>query len=98
SELETIVRLNLPIMIIILNDQALGWIKREQEVLLSGHVISSEFNQIDYVKLGESFGMISYETKVSENLNVTLNDAYKQKEPVLISIRGSTYVPFKGLD
>jgi acetolactate synthase-1/2/3 large subunit len=98
SELETIVRLNLPIMIIILNDQALGWIKREQEVLLSGHVISTEFNQIDYVKLGESFGMITYETKVSENLNVTLNDAYKQKEPVLISIRGSTYVPFKGLD
>ena len=97
SELETIKRLNIPLIIIVLNDQALGWIKVEQEKLLNGRIISSTFLSTNYAKIAEAFGIRSYVIEKPSEISNVLKEAYSIKEPVLVDVHGESYVPFKGL-
>lgn len=90
SELETIKRTGYPIMIIILNDSALGWIKLEQEILQDGKVISSTFLNIDYARIAESFGIKGYRVERIQELDKVLKEAYYIKEPIIIDVKTKT--------
>jgi acetolactate synthase-1/2/3 large subunit len=90
SELETIKRTGYPIMIIILNDSALGWIKLEQEILQDGKVISSTFLNIDYARIAESFGINGYRVERIQELDKVLKEAYYIKEPIIIDVKAKT--------
>ncbi|MEM4969622.1 MAG: thiamine pyrophosphate-binding protein [Sulfolobales archaeon] len=86
SELETLKRTGYPIMVIVLNDSALGWIKLEQEYLQGGKILSSTFLLTDYARIAESYGIRGYRIERESELEATLREAYMVKEPVVVDI------------
>lgn len=98
SELETLHRLNIPVKVIVLNDNALGWIKAEQTKFFQKRFISSEFTRIDFEKLGSVFGLNSYSVQKRTELASTLKEVFKDNDPAIVEVKGATYVPFEGLD
>lgn len=85
-ELETAVRLRLPIMIIIWCDKEYGLISLKQ-IDEFGKKAFTEFNNPDFVALSRSFGAIGYAVKSTEELPAILESAKQSKNtPVIISI------------
>jgi len=65
QEMETAVRLNLNLIVIILNDNAYGMIKWKQEGLGFDN-FGLDYNNPDFVKYAESYGAIGYRPDSSE--------------------------------
>ena len=71
QELETAVRMNLDLVVIILNDSAYGMIKWKQE----GEGFANyglDFKNPDFVQYAESFGAHGYRQRVMPSLNQCL--------------------------
>jgi acetolactate synthase-1/2/3 large subunit len=90
SELETLKRTGYPILVVVLNDSALGWIKLEQIILQEGKVYSSEFLEIDYSKIARDYGIEAFRVqKPSELVNV-IKTAYEHEGPSLVDVKVTT--------
>jgi acetolactate synthase-1/2/3 large subunit len=86
QELETAVRLKLPIIVIIWCDQDFGMISLKQSMEF-GRSAFTEFNNPDFVKLAESFGAIGYRVRSTREFFKILEEAKKSTSvPVIISI------------
>ena len=83
QEIETAVRLNIPIIVLIWNDGNYGLIKWKQENQF-GRESNISFTNPDFVKLAESFGAKGYSVKSSEELLPTMQQAIKDNTVVLI--------------
>jgi acetolactate synthase I/II/III large subunit len=83
QELETAVRLELPIVIVVWRDEGYGLIEWEQQVHFgrSAHV---RFGNPDLVKLAEAYGARGYRVERTEELQPLLERAFKQDGPVVI--------------
>lgn len=83
AELETMVRENIPIIIIVLDDKTLSLIKMNQERkgLMPYGV---EFMNPDMVKLAESFGAVGYKVERIKELEDILKKEWSSKKPVVI--------------
>jgi len=90
SELETLRRVSHPIIIVILNDSALGWIKLEQELFQDEKVLSSTFMGTDYAKIAEGFGIKGYTIEREGELDAVLKEAYVAGEPVVLDVKTIT--------
>lgn len=85
QELETAVRLRLPIIIVIWCDREYGVISLKQ-IEEFGKKAFTEFNNPDFVKLASSFGAIGYTVKSVNEFSDCLKKAKKSKDvPVVIS-------------
>ena len=86
QELETAVRLSLPIIIVIWVDKEYGMISFKQ-IDEFGKKVFVKFNNPDFVKLANSFGAIGYKVNSTQEFSEILKQArlYKDK-PVIISI------------
>jgi len=87
QDLETAVRYNIPIVIIVLKDNAFGLIKYYQ--LLSRDDVfnpSVEFGNVDFVKLAEANGMGACQVTEVENLEKVITHAFESNKPYLIEI------------
>ena len=78
QELETAVRLNTAIVILIWNDSAYGLIEWKQ-MNQFGRKSYIDFNNPDFVKLAESFGAKGYRIDRGEDLLPTLQQALNDK-------------------
>ncbi|HXX97740.1 MAG TPA: acetolactate synthase large subunit [Candidatus Bathyarchaeia archaeon] len=86
QELETSVRLNLPIIIVVWCDSDLGMISLKQ-IDEFGKKAFTEFNNPDFVKLAESFGAIGYSVRSTEEFSRVLKKAKESTHiPVIVSI------------
>jgi acetolactate synthase-1/2/3 large subunit len=86
QELETAVRLKLPIIVIIWCDQDFGMISLKQSMEF-GKSAFTEFTNPDFVKLAESFGAIGYKVRSTREFSKILEEAKKSTSvPVIISI------------
>ncbi len=74
QDLETAVRLNLNIVIIILNDRAYGMIKWKQQGM-GFDEFGLNFNDIDFVKMAESFGAIGHRPSSCQQTQQILYEA-----------------------
>jgi acetolactate synthase-1/2/3 large subunit len=87
QELSTLSELNLDIKIIIFNNRHLGLVRQLQEYFYDKEYIASQFYcKTDFAKIGEGFGIESYDLKMAENPFLTLEKAIKKEGPVLINI------------
>jgi len=86
QELETAVRLKLPIIIIVWCDNEFGLIALKQEMEF-GQTCFTKFRNPDFVKLAESFGAIGYKVNSTDEFLSSLDKA-KQSEntPVIIAV------------
>lgn len=83
QEIETAMRINTPIVILIWNDSNYGLIKWKQEVQF-GRESNVHFNNPDFVKLAESFGAKGYRVEKTEDLLPTIQQAIKDDTVVII--------------
>jgi len=86
QELETAVRLQLPIIVVVWCDSDLGVISTKQR-LEFGRNVFTNFNNPDFVKLAESFGAKGYRVTSTDEFSYVLREATKSLHiPVVIAI------------
>ncbi len=83
AELETAVRLKLPIVCIIFNDGGHGLISWKQKIKF-GNEFGCRFGNPDFVKLAESFGAKGYKVNTDDELGPIIKDALSQEPPSII--------------
>lgn len=86
QEIETAVRLKLPIIIIVWCDEDLGMISMKQKDEF-GKSVFTKFNNPDIVALSESFGAVGVKVNSTEEFSKKLEEVKKiDDKPVVISI------------
>ncbi|MGE0468260.1 MAG: acetolactate synthase large subunit [Nitrospira sp.] len=83
QELETAVRLRLPIVVLIWRDDGYGVIRWKQQ-LKFGRSAFVDFGNPDFVRYAESFGAVGYRVNASSELAPVLIEAMKQPGPTVI--------------
>ncbi|MCX5845503.1 MAG: acetolactate synthase large subunit [Deltaproteobacteria bacterium] len=82
-ELETALRYNVPLVVLVLNDNAFGFVKWEQQSKgFPGFAL--DYSNPDFVKYAESYGAVGIKVKEGDDLSRLLLNAFSLKKPVLI--------------
>lgn len=86
QELETAVRLKIPIITVVWCDRDLGMISMKQKNEF-GKSVFTKFTNPDFITLAESFGAVGYVVKSTEEFPMILEEAKKIiDKPVIIAI------------
>lgn len=85
QEIETALRYNVAIVIMIWNDSEYGLIKWHQQRRF-GHSNNVSFNNPDFVKYAESFGAKGYRVEQAQDLLPTLDKAFADNTVVIIDV------------
>jgi acetolactate synthase I/II/III large subunit len=82
-ELETAVRLKLPIVHMVWEDESYNLVKIQQD-LKYGKNFASSFGKIDTIKYAEAFGAIGYKIKNPDQIQKVLKDAFSLTNQVAV--------------
>ncbi len=83
QELETALRYDIPLVVLILNDNAFGFIKWEQQAK-GFPAFGLDYRNPDFVKYAESFGAVGVKVREGDDLTKVLRDAFALKKLVVI--------------
>ena len=86
QELATAVRHRIPLVTVVFNDAAYGNVRYMQRNMHGNRTIASDLANPDFVKLGESFGILSLRARDPEGFRAALEKALKANEPALIEV------------
>jgi acetolactate synthase-1/2/3 large subunit len=86
GELETAVRLRLPITFIIVSNGTYGWIKAGQKVGYGERYFSVDFDTIDHAAVAAAFGVKSWRVTEPNDLGKVLNEALAHGGPSLVDV------------
>ena len=87
GELETAVRLKLPIIFIVISNGVYGWIKAGQKSKFEKRYFSVDFNRTDHAKVAEAYGVKSWKVQSSNELKEKINEAINYNQgPCLLDI------------
>ena len=86
GELETIVRLNLPVTLIVISNSVYGWIKAGQKTGFDERYFSVDFGRSDHAKIAEAFGVKAWRVEDPEDLRPALAKALESGGPTLVDI------------
>jgi acetolactate synthase-1/2/3 large subunit len=75
GELETIVRLRVPIAMIVISNACYGWIKAGQKTRFQERYYSVDFNRTDHAKVAAAFGVRSWRVEDPAALQGVLRKA-----------------------
>lgn len=84
QELETAVRLKIPVVSLIFNDSAYGLIKWKQIKRFGKSDDSVSFGNTDFVRLAEAFGAKGMRVETASELVPALKEAFQANAPVVI--------------
>ncbi|MBN1044034.1 biosynthetic-type acetolactate synthase large subunit [Clostridium botulinum] len=85
NEMATAVKNKLPLVVIVMNNNALGMVRQWQTLFYEKRYSETTLDrQTDYVKFAEAFGAKGFRVEKRENLEEVLKKAIASKEPVLI--------------
>jgi len=86
GELETAVRLKLPITFVVISNAVYGWIKAGQKSGFGQRYFSVDFGVTDHAKVAEAFGVKSWRVTQPGELSSVLKKALSSAEPTLVDI------------
>ena len=86
GELETAVRLKLPITFVVISNAVYGWIKAGQKTGYGERYFSVDFGVTDHAKVAEAFGVRSWRVTQPSELERVLKEAINCEKPTLIDI------------
>jgi acetolactate synthase-1/2/3 large subunit len=86
GELETLSRLNLPIVIIQCSNNTFGWIKELQHLYHDRRYYSVDFTGVDYARIAEGFGLYGAHITDPALLKSTIQHALASGKPSFISV------------
>jgi len=86
GELETVVRLKLPVTFIVISNAVYGWIKAGQRSGYAQRYFSVDFGVTDHAAVASAFGVRSWRVTEPGQLEATLKAAFAAAEPTLVDI------------
>ena len=86
GELETLVRLNIPAVLIHFNNACFGWIKALQALHADDKFFSVDFSPTDPAKVAEGFGMTAMRVTSPDMLDSVFKTAFSSSGPVFIDV------------
>ena len=85
GELETIVRLNLPITLVVFNNRSFGWIKAGQRVRGEKYY-SVDFRDSNHAAIAEAFGMRARRVEKPAELGPAIEESLACDDPHLLDV------------
>jgi len=86
GELETIVRLRVPVLMVVISNSAYGWIKAGQKTGFNERYFSVDFSRTDHARVAEAFGVKAFKVEDPESLKPALVAAAEHGGPALVDI------------
>ncbi len=86
GELETAVRLKLPVTFVVISNSVYGWIKAGQKTGYDGRYYSVDFGTTDHARVAEAFGVRSWRVTEPGELAGALGQALAHGGPSLVDI------------
>ncbi len=86
GEMETVVRLNLPITFIVISNSVFGWIKAGQKTGFDKRYFSVDFSQTDHARVAEAYGVRAWSVTDPNDLKRSLAEAIAHDGPSLVDI------------
>jgi len=86
GELETAVRLRLPITFVVISNAVYGWIKAGQKSGFGGRYFSVDFGVTDHARVAEAFGLKAWRITDPRQLAPALKTALAHGGPTLVDI------------
>ncbi|HEY1288785.1 MAG TPA: thiamine pyrophosphate-binding protein [Burkholderiales bacterium] len=86
GELETLVRLKLPITCVVISNATYGWIKAGQKSGYGQRYFSVDFGVSDHAKIADAFGVKSWKVSDPRELEAVLRQALAHDGPTLVDI------------
>ncbi len=87
QELATAVHYNLPVKVVILNNNYLGMVRQWQELFYNRIYSQTYITCPDFVKLAEAYGAEGYRIEKNDEVEDVLRKAFSSKKPALIDVR-----------
>lgn len=88
NELFTLKRYNIPVTIVLLNNNALGMVRQWQRMFFNEKFSETDIdNYVDYVNMSKSFGIDGYKAESVKELKEILSNDDKFNGPVLIECK-----------
>lgn len=86
TELATAVEYNLPVIVVIMNNRALGMVRQWQNLFYDGRYSQTTLDRgTDFVRLAEAFGAVGYNLTEKADVEETIKKAMAQNRPVVIN-------------
>jgi acetolactate synthase I/II/III large subunit len=86
GELETIVRLKVPLMMVVISNSSYGWIKAGQKTGFNERYYSVDFTRTDHARVAEAFGVKAWRVERPEELKSALAAAAEHGGPALVDV------------
>ena len=86
GELETVVRLGLPITFIVVSNASFGWIKAGQKTGYGGRYHAVDFSRSDHARIAEAYGVRSWTVADPDDLPTALEAALAHDGPGLVDV------------
>jgi len=86
QELGTILQYNIPVKIIILNNNFLGMVRQWQDMFFDKRYASTELTNPDFVMIAKAFKIASRKTTKREDLKESLEEMLAEKGSYLLEI------------
>jgi acetolactate synthase-1/2/3 large subunit len=86
GELETIVRLQVPLLMLVISNATYGWIKAGQKTGFNQRYYSVDFSRTDHARVAEAFGVKAWRVERPEQLKPALAAAAEYGGPALVDI------------
>ncbi len=86
QELGTIAQYNLPVKVILLNNQFLGMVRQWQELFFDRRYASTGLTNPDFMKISEGFGVPSKKITEREELSQALDEALAHDGPFVLEV------------
>ncbi|WP_195986913.1 biosynthetic-type acetolactate synthase large subunit [Clostridium sp. D53t1_180928_C8] len=88
NEFATAVKYNIPIKVIVMNNNALGMVRQWQSLFYEARYSQTTLDRAtDFVKLAEAFGGVGFRVEKREELDSVLKEALAVNKPVIIDYR-----------
>ena len=84
GELETVVRLGLPITFVVVSNSSFGWIKAGQKTGYGGRYHAVDFSRSDHARIAEAYGVRSWSVADPGDLAPALRAALAHDGPSLV--------------
>lgn len=86
GELETLVRRQLPLKMIVFSNAVYGWIKASQKAGYGGRYFSVDFGRTDHARVAQAFGVKAWRVEQPHTLDAALKAALAHDGPALIDV------------
>ncbi len=88
NELATIARYNIPVIILLLNNHALGMVRQWQTLFYKKHYSETTLDTpLDWVKLAEAYGINGIRIEPGDDAEEMIKKAVELKAPVVIDVQ-----------